>query len=231
MNFQVTNLIAILTAVLIPALSARAHTNLTLEEANAFIDANDRVIVVDVRELHEYCSEVAPVGHIPGALNYPLASGELVARYEELPMHEPLLIVCRSGNRSNTAANLLDSKGFTDVYDMTGGMSSWLWERSLCIDSDEDGLNDDLDNCPLIYNPSQTDADADGLGNPCDQNCPNLDGLNPVNFLDYSELANNWLIEGTGRTGDLNQDLTVNFKDLKILAQYWLTDCHEQKPL
>lgn len=214
--------------MLMTTLSALAHTDLTPQQANAFIDANDRVIVVDVRELYEYCDAL---GHIPGALNYPYSSGELAARYEELPMHEPLLIVCRSGNRSNQAANFLDAKGFTDVYDMTGGMSNWLWERALCIDTDEDGINDDLDNCPDSYNPSQTDSDWDGSGDTCDPNCPNLDGIDLVNFLDYNELAKNWLIEAPGRTGDLNQDLTVNFQDLKILAQYWLTDCQEQIPL
>lgn len=231
MNCKVATLIAVSAAVLIPSLCALAHTDLTPAEANAFIDANDRLIVVDVREIYEYCSEFDPIGHIPGALNYPLRSGVLGARYEELPMAEPILVVCRSGARSNEAANFLDSKGFTDVYDMTGGMLSWLWERALCIDSDEDGVNDDLDNCPSDYNPSQTDSDWDGLGNACDQDCPNLDGANPVNFIDYSELAGNWRIEGPGRTGDLNGDLTVNFEDVKILAYYWLSDCHEESPL
>jgi rhodanese-related sulfurtransferase len=188
--------------------------------------------VVDVREISEYCydDEYDPNGHIPGALNYPWSTGVLTARYGELPMAEPILVVCRSGGRSNQAATFLDSKGFEDVYDMMYGMSNWQWERALCIDSDEDGLNDDLDNCPDDYNPSQTDSDLDGFGNACDQDCPNLDGANPVNFFDYSELARNWMAEGPGRTGDLNEDLTVNFKDVAILASYWLSDCYEEKP-
>lgn len=38
-------------------------------------------------------------------------------------------------------------------------------------DTDEDGVPDDNDNCPLTYNPGQEDLDADGLGDACD-NCP-----------------------------------------------------------
>lgn len=229
MNRKIATLIVVSAAVLMPGLCALAHTDLTPAEAKAFIDANDRLIVVDVREISEYCSTVDPKGHIPGALNYPWSSGVLAARYGELPMAEPILVVCRSGGRSNQAANFLDSKGFEDVYDMTGGMLSWLWERAFCIDSDDDGVNDDLDNCPESYNPSQADSDLDGSGNVCDPNCPNLDGANPVNFLDYSELAGNWMAEGFGRIGDLNGDLTVNLKDVAILAAYWLSDCYEEE--
>ncbi len=39
-------------------------------------------------------------------------------------------------------------------------------------DSDNDGLNDNTDNCPNSYNPSQRDSDSDGTGDVCDD-CPN----------------------------------------------------------
>ena len=35
-------------------------------------------------------------------------------------------------------------------------------------DLDEDGINNDEDNCPDIYNPDQTDIDGDGAGDACD---------------------------------------------------------------
>jgi len=117
-----------------------AHTDVTPEQAHDLIDSTEDLVVVDVREPSEYCDAV---GHILGALNYPLNSGVLQARYEELPIDRPILVVCRSGARSNQAANFLDSVGFPEVYDMTGGMTSWLWETAPCKYAGGSGTPDD----------------------------------------------------------------------------------------
>lgn len=134
--------------------SAPAHTDVTPQQARELIDSADGLVVVDVREPYEYCDEA---GHIPGALNYPWNSGVLRAQYEELSMDVPILVVCRSGGRSNQAANFLDSKGFPEVYDMLGGMSSWLWETEPCFDPDEKygGGTGEPDDPYLIYTPEQ----------------------------------------------------------------------------
>ena len=113
---------------------ALAHTDVTAEQARDLIESTNDLVVVDVREPYEYCDAA---GHITGALNYPLSSGILEAHYEELPKDGPVLVVCRSGRRSNVAANFLDSKGFSMVYDMMGGMSAWIWETEPCKDDSE----------------------------------------------------------------------------------------------
>jgi rhodanese-related sulfurtransferase len=115
--------------VLISDARVLAHTDLTVEQARDLIASTADLVVVDVREPSEYCDAR---GHIPGALNYPLTSGVLQARYAELPMDRPILVVCRSGGRSNVAANFLDAQGFPEVYDMNGGMNAWLWETVPC---------------------------------------------------------------------------------------------------
>jgi rhodanese-related sulfurtransferase len=153
-----------------------SHTDVTPQEAKNLVDTNDNLIVVDVREEEsEYCDEdptpPVPPGHIPGALNYPWSSGVLEKRYAELPIDGEILIVCRSGNRSNQAAEFLDSKGYLTIYDMIDGMGAWEWETVICLDSDEDGINDDLDNCPDNSNSDQVDTDTDGVGDLCDV-CP-----------------------------------------------------------
>ena len=156
--------------------TAWAHTDVTPQEAKDLIDANDNLMVVDVREEEsEYCDEnptpPVPPGHIPGALNYPWSSGVLQERYGELPIDGEILIVCRSGSRSNQAAEFLDSNGYLNIYDMTSGMSNWQWETVVCIDSDSDDLNDDLDNCPNEYNPTQLDTyppQGNNIGDACD---------------------------------------------------------------
>lgn len=205
--------------------SALAHIDVNSLEAKNMIDSNDQLIVVDVREISEYC---ATIGHIPGAVNYPWGSGILQQWYEELPRDGEILVYCHSGYRSNLAANFLDANDFLYVYDMVGGFSSWQWETTDCFDSDGDGVNDDLDNCPNNFNPSQRDSDGDGGGDTCDANCPNLDGFNPVNFIDYSMLMQNWQVAGPNIPGDLNKDNIVDINDLSILSDYWLSDCYEE---
>ena len=100
--------------------SAGAHTDVTPQEAKNMIDTNEQLIVVDVREEEsEYCDEdpipPTPPGHIADALNYPWTSGVFQERYQELPVDGEILLVCRSGHRSNEAAEFLDSKGYKYV--------------------------------------------------------------------------------------------------------------------
>ena len=76
------------------------------------------VILLDVREDDEFKS-----GHIPGAEWIPL--GELSSRLSELPKDKTIVAVCRSGNRSGQATELLRRNGF-DAHNMQGGMNSWV---------------------------------------------------------------------------------------------------------
>jgi len=201
---------------------ARAHVNVTPQGAKDLIATTDALVVVDVRESYEYCG---PFGHIAGALNYPWNSGVLNASYSELPTDRPILVVCQSGGRSNAAANFLDSHGFSPVYDMTGGMGSWPWDTVACIDSDQDGINDDLDNCPTVYNPDQADSNQDGVGDACTAACPSLYIIDRIDFHDFAVLAQAWQQEGSS-PADLNKDGAVDYPDLAILMQQWLDLCH-----
>jgi rhodanese-related sulfurtransferase len=119
---------------------AQTHTDVTPRQAKELIDSTDQLIVLDVREVREYCD---PAGHIPGALNYPWNSGALQARYAELPADSRILVVCRRGRRSNRAASFLASRSPSQIYDMRGGMQAWLWETARCPDSDGRGIDDD----------------------------------------------------------------------------------------
>lgn len=48
---------------------------------------------------------------------------------------------------------------------------------SFLIDTDLDGIGDETDNCPFVYNPDQNDADGDNIGDLCD-NCPDVSNTN-----------------------------------------------------
>ncbi len=75
-------------------------------------------VIIDVREAEEYA-----VGRIPGAVLIPL--GELASRTDEVPTDVPVVMVCRSGNRSAQAVQILQKAGFTNIHNMTGGMNAW----------------------------------------------------------------------------------------------------------
>lgn len=79
------------------------------------------VEVLDVREPDEW-----DLGHIEGARLIPM--GHLQARWRELDRSRRLVVVCRSGNRSNYAAYLLRQAGI-DAANLEGGMLAWQSEK------------------------------------------------------------------------------------------------------
>jgi rhodanese-related sulfurtransferase len=124
-------LVALATAIL--SAGVTAHTDKTPAQVKAMLDAGGDLIVVDVREESEYCDSTRqPPGHIVGAINMPWNSGYLQAHYGELDPARVTIVVCRSGGRSHSAATFLDGKGFTQAFDMLGGMNAWLWETENC---------------------------------------------------------------------------------------------------
>lgn len=77
-------------------------------------------VVIDVREPNEFNA-----GHVPNAINVPLAS--LKDRWRELEKYKsrPIVVSCRSGNRSLKGAVMLRKHGFTTVYNLSGGLQAW----------------------------------------------------------------------------------------------------------
>lgn len=98
------------------------YQTITPEEGKQLLDSDSGVILVDVREDYEYAA-----GHIPGAILLPL--GQIATQAAEtLPDQAATIIVyCRSGRRSQSAANTLLSLGYTNVLDM-GGINSWPYD-------------------------------------------------------------------------------------------------------
>lgn len=76
--------------------------------------------LVDVREPHELVGEL---GQIPGAESVPL--GTLPAACRHWDRDAELVLVCRSGGRSTSAAQLLVQEGFGRVANLTGGMLAY----------------------------------------------------------------------------------------------------------
>lgn len=81
---------------------------------------NDDALILDVREEKEFAA-----GHMPGARHIPL--GQLAGRLRELDKFKarPVLVTCRTGQRSARACGILKKAGFESVYNQAGGIIAW----------------------------------------------------------------------------------------------------------
>jgi rhodanese-related sulfurtransferase len=86
--------------------------------ADAVAKREAGAFVLDVRQPEEW-NEF----HVPESTLIPL--DQLASRVNELPKDKEIVIVCRSGNRSAQARDLLLSEGFTQVTSMAGGLNQW----------------------------------------------------------------------------------------------------------
>jgi rhodanese-related sulfurtransferase len=102
-----------------PQRRQRTFTNINAAELQAKLSETPALIMVDVRTTQEYAHD----GHISGARLIPLSV--LAARVGELPRDVPVVCVCRSGSRSQMAAEILGQAGFKEVYNLNRGMMGW----------------------------------------------------------------------------------------------------------
>ncbi|WP_374687745.1 rhodanese-like domain-containing protein [Promineifilum sp.] len=102
---------------LLDALLAGKVPSVSPDEAYRRLQADARVVIVDVRQPVE-----TRAGVIPGAVLIPLT--EFGGRLAELPRDRPILTICRSSHRSPIAARQLKRAGY-DVTDVSGGMIAW----------------------------------------------------------------------------------------------------------
>ncbi|MBA2328712.1 MAG: rhodanese-like domain-containing protein [Bacteroidota bacterium] len=94
--------------------------NITAEELKEKIDKGEKIILIDVREPHEYAE-----ANMGGKL-FPLNKIQTmqVEDIENLK-EEEIIIHCRSGHRSMMACHVLDQLGFTNTKNLTGGIEEW----------------------------------------------------------------------------------------------------------
>lgn len=84
------------------------------------LEASRLLNLIDVREVSEYTGEL---GHAPNAELVVLST--LPAKIKSLPSDKPIVFICRSGGRSAQATAFAKSEGFSNVYNMKGGMLLW----------------------------------------------------------------------------------------------------------
>ena len=116
--------------------------------------------------------------------------------------------------------------------------------EDLPSDFDEDGFDEDMDNCPENYNPSQADIDGDGYGDACDvcdnenvfvtgnvngdidmNNDPIIDFFDVIALLDHLQLSQSApqaISECEAQSGNINADNNVNIIDVVNLVNMLL---------
>jgi adenylyltransferase/sulfurtransferase len=103
------------------AATAAASSTITAVELKEMIDSGKDFVLIDVREPHEY-----EIVRIPGSTLIPkdrIISGEVLA---ELPQDKPLVLHCKSGQRSAQALAALHQAGFRDAVHVCGGVLAWV---------------------------------------------------------------------------------------------------------
>jgi len=80
---------------------------------------NEGAFLLDVRTAEEWNQ-----AHVAGAVRIPL--DELKSRLAEVPVDQDVLIICRSGNRSGQARDLLRAAGLKRTTSISGGINAWM---------------------------------------------------------------------------------------------------------
>lgn len=98
--------------------------NIKPEEVCAFVKANKKVLLLDVRSADEFDGRVQPdYGTLKNAMNIPVT--ELADKVDKLKKWKgkDIIVYCSLGKRSATASYRLGLLGFEKVHNMTGGLS------------------------------------------------------------------------------------------------------------
>ena len=77
-------------------------------------------ILLDVRTPSEN-----KAGNIKGSILIDVTNSSFAKKIESIDKTKPILVYCKSGNRSMKAAKLMETKGFTDIYNLKGGYRAW----------------------------------------------------------------------------------------------------------
>lgn len=93
----------------------------TLDTAQfAELVATDGVVVLDVRTPAEFAS-----GHLTDAININVEAADFDDQIAELDQQASYAVYCRSGNRSQTALNIMRDAGFAQLHHLGGGIGAW----------------------------------------------------------------------------------------------------------
>ena len=92
--------------------------DISVEDLKKLRDERADFELIDVREPHEY-----EICHLDGQL---IPLGTLAGRLDELGRGAHIVVHCRSGGRSASAVKAMRGAGFTNVWNVNGGILAWI---------------------------------------------------------------------------------------------------------
>lgn len=104
----------------------RPAPQMSVQELKQHLDAGN-ITLVDVRP-----EEEREVASIEGAL---AMDAELMDRLEAMPKDSPIAFICRTGSRSQVASDHFSKQGFTNVFNVAGGINAWSAEIDSSVPS------------------------------------------------------------------------------------------------
>jgi rhodanese-related sulfurtransferase len=91
-------------------------------QAKSMIETRKDLLLVDVRSPDEFRR-----GALPGSTLIPF--WDFTKGRYDLPKDKPILLVCAVGGRSLAVGQLLNAKGYREVYNLKGGLEAWVDQR------------------------------------------------------------------------------------------------------
>ncbi|MGZ3864600.1 MAG: rhodanese-like domain-containing protein [Bacteroidia bacterium] len=92
----------------------------TVQELKAMKDRKEDFQLIDVREEYEY--DICQIG---GEL---IPMGEVAENIDKISKTKKVVVHCRSGKRSASVVQMLEQQGFTNLYNLKGGIMAWADE-------------------------------------------------------------------------------------------------------
>lgn len=117
---QLFTIIALVFMLISSCTFAQNKNDIEITEFKTKI-VSQKYILVDVRTESEFDD-----GHIKGAINIDYFSSTFSDEISELGLETPVLVYCKSGNRSGKAMKIMNDLRFKEVYNLTGGFKGWL---------------------------------------------------------------------------------------------------------
>lgn len=104
------------------AVGKKGYSAVSPAQAKELIEKKEDLLLIDVRSLQEFQQ-----GALPGSTLIPW--WKILKGDHQLPKEKPILLVCAVGGRSLAVGKYLAARGYSEIYNLSGGLSAWAKQR------------------------------------------------------------------------------------------------------